>query len=64
VCSDGRDGDINSKYEFVTLNKFVHESRRDFIAFTNSNTVQPQACGRPALFLRVKMVVHGADQRI
>jgi hypothetical protein len=62
VCSAGRYGSINSKCEFFKLNEFVHESRRDFIASTNSNTVQSQVWWKPVLYIRVKMAVHSVDQ--
>jgi hypothetical protein len=47
---------------FYKLNKFVHESRRHFIASTNSDTVQPQELWKPVLYVRVKMAVRGVDQ--
>ena len=56
-----RDGNVNSKCEFITSNEFVHGSRRDYIAPTNSNTVQPQVW-KPVLSARVKTAVRGIDQ--
>jgi len=47
---------------FFKLNEFVHESRRDFIASTNSTTIQPQVWWKHVLYVRVKMAVHGVDQ--
>ena len=51
---------VNAK--FFKLNEFVHESRRDLIPSTNSNTVQPQEWRKPVLYVRVKMAVRGVDQ--
>jgi len=62
-CSDGN---YNCKCDicFVLVNEFVHESRRDFIASTNSNTVQPQVWWKPVLSVRVKTVVRSFDQTL
>ena len=47
---------------FFKLIVFVHESRRDFIPSTNSDTGQPQVWWKPVLYVRVKMAVHSVDQ--
>ena len=44
------------------LNEFVHESRRNIIASTTSDTIQPQVWWKPVLYVRVKIAVHGVDQ--
>jgi hypothetical protein len=63
VYSAERDGNVSSKCDigFVAVSQSVHESRIDFIASTNSNSVQPQVWWKPALSLRVKRAVRGAD---
>ena len=64
VYSAGQNGNIKNKCDnwFVAVKEFVHESRRGFIASTNSNTVQPQVWWKTVLSVRVKTVVRGADQ--
>ena len=47
---------------FFKLNKIVHESRRNFIASTNSDTGQPKVWWKTVLYVRVTMSVHGVDQ--
>ena len=46
---------------FFTLNEFLRESRKDFIASSISNIVQPQVRRKPGLFRRFKMVVRDVD---
>ena len=46
------------------VKEFVYESRRDFIASTNNNTVQPQTWWKSVLSVRVKTAVRAVDQVI
>ena len=49
---------------FVPVKEFVYESRRDFIASKNTNTVQPQIWWKSVLSVRVKTVARAVDQVI
>ena len=64
VYSAGRDVNVNSKCDnwFVAVKEFVHESRRDFIASTNSNAVQPQVLWKSVLSVKVKTAVRGVNK--